>query len=63
MTNLWLKKNPVMSLWLSGANAVAGRARSVVCAEVSKQQTKLTKDALQYWIRTWQPVAKPKSNR
>lgn len=63
MTNLWLKKNPIMSLWLSGANAVAGRARSVVSAEVSKQQKKLTKDSVQYWTQALQPAAKPKRHR
>ena len=28
MANPWLKKNPFMSMWLSGANAAVGRARS-----------------------------------
>ena len=28
MTNPWLKKNPMMSLWLSAANAAAGRVRN-----------------------------------
>ena len=29
MKNPWLKKNPLMSLWLSGANKVAGAARGL----------------------------------
>ena len=33
MFNPWLKKNPFMSMWLSGANAVAGKARSAGAAE------------------------------
>lgn len=33
MKNPWLKKNPMLSMWLSGANAVAGAARSRVTAE------------------------------
>ena len=28
MANPWTKKNPLLSMWLSGANAVAGKARS-----------------------------------
>ena len=28
MKNPWLKKNPLMSMWLSGANAMLGVARS-----------------------------------
>ena len=26
MSNPWLKKNPLMSMWMSGANAVTGAA-------------------------------------
>jgi len=26
MSNPWLKKNPLMSIWMSGANAVTGAA-------------------------------------
>jgi hypothetical protein len=35
--NPWGKKNPFMSMWLSGANAVAGAARSRVSAEAKRQ--------------------------
>ena len=37
MSNPWLKKNPFLSLWLSGANAVAGAARGKVTAEINRQ--------------------------
>ncbi len=33
MTNPWLKKNPFMSLWLSGANRVAGSMRGHAAAQ------------------------------
>ena len=36
MANPWLKKNPLMSMWLSAANAAAGRARRVAAAEAKK---------------------------
>ena len=39
MKNPWLKKNPFMSMWLSGANAVAGSARSLATAEGKRQAT------------------------
>jgi len=37
MTNPWLKKNPFLSMWLSGANAVAGSARGRIAAEAKRQ--------------------------
>ncbi len=37
MSNPWLKKNPFMSLWLSGANKIAGSARSQMSAEAKRQ--------------------------
>jgi hypothetical protein len=53
MTNLWLKKNPFMSLWLSSANRVAGAARGQVAAEVKRQTAsesqKATTDLVKFW--------------
>ena len=37
MSNPWMKKNPFMSMWLSGANAVAGSARGRVKAASKRQ--------------------------
>jgi len=37
MTNPWLKKNPFMSLWLSSANKVMGRARGRATAAVKRE--------------------------
>ena len=45
MKNPWLKKNPFMSMWLSGANKVAGAARGLVTAAVKREATRATKDA------------------
>jgi len=39
MTNPWLKKNPFMSMWLSGANSVANSARGAIAAEAKRQST------------------------
>ena len=39
MKNPWGKKNPFLSMWLSGANAVAGAARSRIGAEAKRQTT------------------------
>ena len=46
MKNPWLKKNPFMSMWLSGANKVAGAARGLVTAAVKREATRATKDAV-----------------
>jgi len=37
MRNPWLKKNPFMSMWLSGGNAVLGAARGRAAAEGKRQ--------------------------
>ena len=37
MKNPWTKKNPFMSMWLSGANAVFGRARGTATAAVKRE--------------------------
>lgn len=57
------KKNPFMSMWLSGANAVAGRARSHAARETKKQQTQLTKEASRFWTSTWFGTLKSKQRR
>ena len=45
MKNPWLTKNPFMSMWLSGANNVAGAARGVAAAAVKREATRASKDA------------------
>lgn len=53
MRNPWTKKNPLLSMWLSGANAVAGSARSRVTAEAKRQtataMTKGVKQMVSFW--------------
>ena len=44
MKNPWLKKNPFMSMWLSGANKVAGAARGLAAAAVKREATRASKD-------------------
>ena len=48
MKNPWGKKNPFLSMWLSGANAVAGAARSRATTEAKRQaSTAVSKSARQ----------------
>ena len=44
LKNPWLKKNPFMSMWLSGANKVAGAARGLAAAAVKRETTRASKD-------------------
>ena len=65
MKNPWGKKNPFLSMWLSGANAVAGAARSRVTAEAKRQTSAaMTKGAKQMTdALTGKPPAKRRSKR
>ena len=40
MANPMTKKNPLLSVWLSAANAWAGAARGLMAAEAKRQQKK-----------------------
>lgn len=65
MKNPWLKKNPLMSMWLSGANAVAGSARRRVSAEIKRQNAVMMnrgmKQVTDFWTGT--PPAKRRKKR
>ena len=66
MSNSWLKKNPFMSMWLSGANSVANAARGRIAAEAKRQSTtamsKTTNDMFNLWTGAT-PSAAPKRKR
>jgi hypothetical protein len=61
------EKEPLLSMWLSGANALAGKARSAGTAEMKRQQTSVTKQAAHFWSGAWladtKPQPKPKRRR
>ena len=64
MSNPWLKKNPFMSLWLSGANKVMASARTQATSAAKREATKAaeavtaaaTQQVAEFWMRT---LAKP----
>ena len=60
MKNPWLKKNLFMSMWLSGANAITGKARSAGTAEIGRQRTSATKQAARFWTDAWLAALKPR---
>ena len=47
-------------MWLSGANALAGRARSAGAAEAKRLQTSLAKQTASLWSGAWLADTKPK---
>jgi hypothetical protein len=51
--DLMSKKNPLMSMWLSGVNAWAGAARGLWTAELHRPQTAMIKEATEQMIRFW----------
>ena len=68
MKNPWTKKNPFLSMWLSGANAITGSARSRALAESRRQAstmtTKSAKQMTNFWTATLlAPPPKQKKKR
>jgi hypothetical protein len=69
MKNPWTKKNPLLSMWLSGANSIAGFARSRATAEAKRQtataMTKGVKQIISFWsgALTTSPPRKRKKRR
>lgn len=45
MANPWLKKNPFLSMWLSGANAIFANARGQTAALAKRQTAAVMKNA------------------
>ena len=66
MKNPWLKKNPLMSMWLSGANRVAGSMRGHATAQAKRNATTVAKAATAETLRLWTSAltgAKPARKR
>jgi len=68
MSNPWLKKNPFMSMWLSGANRMAASVRGQAAAQAKRQVkaavTKATNENLKRLFEAAVPTkAKPKRRR
>lgn len=68
MANPWLKKNPFMSMWLSGANAVASSMRGQAAAQAKRQSAAVmaeaSKNMLDFWTGgMWTPPPTKKRRR
>jgi hypothetical protein len=56
MRNPWTKKNPLLSMWLSGANAVVGSARGRATAEAKRQAATMMAEGAKQMVRFWSGV-------
>jgi hypothetical protein len=68
MSNPWLKKNPFMSMWLSGANRMAASVRGQAAAQAKRHLkaavTQATNENLKRLFEAAVPTkAKPKRRR
>jgi hypothetical protein len=71
MKNPWTKKNPFMSMWLSGANSALGSARGHGTAAAKRELKKATstattvgtKQVLDFWGSFLKPPSAPRRRR
>jgi hypothetical protein len=67
MKNPWMKKNPFLSMWLSGTNAVAGsirgRATAAAKREARAAMSKGMKQATDFWTDALMPGTRKKRKR
>ncbi len=61
MRNPWMKKNPALSLFLSGANAWAGTARGLWMKEARRQQADAASAGLKHMADFWSAALTPPS--
>ncbi len=53
MKNPWTKKNPFLSMWLSGANSVLGSARGHATAAAKRQTATMMTQATKQMTDLW----------
>ena len=57
MANPWLKKNPLMSLWLSSAHSIAGVTGARLAAQARQQATWAAQQAVGEIVKFWTVAA------
>lgn len=53
MANPWTKKNPLLSMMLSGANAWAGAARGIMTGQAKRQQAAAARQGTRQVADLW----------
>lgn len=66
MKSPWTKRNPWLSMYLSGANALAGSLRGRAALAARRQASAATTMAIKQWADIWAgalPSASPKKGK
>ena len=63
MRNPWLKKNPFLSMWLSGANSVFGSIRGQGVAHARRQANTAVSEATKANLKLWGDTLKAASSK
>ena len=53
MFHLWARRNPLMSMYLGGANAWAGAARSIMTGQAKRHQAAATREGTKQVTDAW----------
>ena len=57
------RKNPLLSLWLSGANAAGGAAGGLMAAEAARQRRAMLREMEKTTLAFWSSALKPLAPR
>jgi hypothetical protein len=55
MPNPWMKKNPALSVFLTGANTAASHGRGLLLRQVRANRTATIRATTKVWIGLWAP--------
>jgi hypothetical protein len=53
LKNPWGTKNPMLSFWLSGANAMLGSARGHAMSSARRQSQAMMAEGARQWVSLW----------
>jgi hypothetical protein len=67
MKNPWIRKNPLLSIWLSGANTLFGAARGHAAAQARKQSIAMMERSMKqmtdFWLGATQPLPRKRRRK
>ena len=63
MRKSWTTKNPYLSAWLSGANAIAGSARGQASHHMQRQVAAATREMTEVLMSAWLAPLAVRSSR
>ena len=61
MSNPWMKKNPLLSMWLSSVNSALGSARGHATAAAKRQARTMMSTAAKRMADFWDSALEPRS--